>query len=71
MASTSATLVATGDAIDVGARTLGLPAAAAGVVHRYDGIERGNVVTKAAGASGTVSLYIDNGLGKPVLIAQG
>lgn len=70
-ASTSSVLAVASVAIDINARTVSLPIGAANAVHKFGGVERGRRITKATGAPGTVSVYIADGFGKPILIAQG
>jgi hypothetical protein len=70
-ASTSSVVASPTVLITVGQRNLGVPAGAANRVQRYDGIERGKLVKKKVGAPGTVKVYVSDGFGNPILIAQG
>lgn len=73
LASTSSVLAVPTVLVNVnaGGRDIGIAAGAANKVHALGGFERGRTVTKKAGAPGTVSIYVADGFGRPVLIAQG
>jgi len=56
---------------DLDHRELGVSAGAANKMHRIGVARKGRTVIKHSGAAGTVSLYIADGYGTPVKIAQG
>lgn len=62
--STTSVLAVTTLLVDSKGRALGAPAGAANKVYHIGWFERGRNVIKHAGAPGTVSLYVRNGLGK-------
>lgn len=70
-ASTDAILGATTALIEISGRTLYAHAGAANHINAYDGVECGRTIIKAVGAPGTVSVYLADGFGTPVLFAQG
>lgn len=61
--STSSTLASTTHLLDVGDREIGAPAAVANKAHHVGRLHRGSMVEKAAGAPGTVSVYVRDGTG--------
>lgn len=70
--STTSVLAAATNLLTVApARPLGAPAGAAGAKHHAGRLGATAAVSKAAGAPGTVSLYVRDPAGVPRLIAQG
>lgn len=70
--STTSALLATTNLLTVApARALAAPAQAAGAKHHAGRLGATAAVSKAAGAPGTVSLYVRDPAGVPRLIAQG
>jgi hypothetical protein len=57
--------------VNAGTRALGVSSGPANATHHVGKLSRAVNVVKAAGAPGTVKLYVRNGLGKLFLIAQG
>ena len=69
--STTSVLAVADELVAVGDRVLTVAAGAANRKHSVGYFEAGKEVSKAPGAPGTVSLYVANGFGQPVLIGQG
>lgn len=61
--STSSVLASTTHLLDVADREIGAPAAPANEAHHIGRLHRGSVVEKAAGAPGTVSVFVRDGMG--------
>jgi hypothetical protein len=69
--STSAALGVADALVEVGDRTLSIRSGAANRVCSIGYFEHGKIAIKASGAPGVVSLYVEDGLGVPILIGQG
>ena len=69
--STTSALVANTKLVSIGARDLYVPPQAAGAYRSLGMFQASKTFTKAAGAPGTVSLYVRDGVGALHKIAQG